>query len=207
MPSHTINKLLTPTAHPHHHHHPPPAWLPPAHTSSTCGKKFSCMLQYIRPRPCCEAGDWLQRRRAQHRIIFREANGNMPGPLKIWLVCQECWMQTTVFQQADRGRKTGAVRPFIRNQVRQPRKSWCTGTVFPPLLKRIVLGWQHWVFDHSLYNYTKYDFRPQLCPSHEWDLTSSSPSECRDFSHMATVNFFFSFEAIFTFPARYDGAV
>lgn len=62
-----------------------------------------------------------------------------------------------------------------------------------PHLKLIVLGRQHWVFNHSLYNCTQYDFRPQLCPSQEWALTSSSPSECCDFSHMATVTFLFPF--------------
>lgn len=34
--------------------------LPTAHGSSTCGKKFSCVPQNIRPPSCCEASDWLQ---------------------------------------------------------------------------------------------------------------------------------------------------
>lgn len=96
----------------------PPCLTSPSTHGSTCGKKVSCMLQYIRPPPCCEAViDYSigERRHCtpSHRIIFRGANGNMPGPLKIWLVCQECWMRTI---PANRSGEENRCRPSIHQR-------------------------------------------------------------------------------------------
>ena len=97
-------------------------------------------------------------------------------------------------QQTDQGRGTGVVRhgkadPLERSSL--------------PHLKPFVLGKQHWLFTRILYNYTQHDFRPQLCPGHEWDLTSSFSSECRDFSHMAAVTFsFFLFRSNFYISSK-----
>lgn len=82
-----VNPPNNPNTRTHIHTHTH-SWLP-AHASSTCGKKLSCMLQNIRPPPCCEAGDWLQRQRTPTRslasdLIFRGTDGNMSGPKYGW---------------------------------------------------------------------------------------------------------------------------
>lgn len=79
-----------------------------------------------------------QQRAPSRRIIFSGANGNLPGPLKIWLVCEERWMQII---PAHRWGEENRCRPSIhQGSGSAPWKSWYTGTVFPPALKAYCFG-------------------------------------------------------------------
>lgn len=185
-----INSHRTPPSPPH-----PPAWLPPAHTSSTCGKKFSCMLQYMRPPPCCEAGDWLQRWRTLPRSLasdhlqrgqwkYAQTSENMVGVSRV-LDADYSSKQIRGGEQVSSihssGIRFGTMEKLIHsNGVLSCTKSLLFGDGNIGYLTRVYI---------TTYNMI---FRPQLCPvmSEIWRLPL--PWSTVTFLTWPQLHFFFS---------------
>lgn len=210
--SHSTPPSPSPSPHPTRLTLPPP---PPAHTSSTCGKKVLMQVAIYQALSMLWRR-WLITALENAAALLRIGSSseepmeicpyeNMVGVLRVLDADR-------LFQQTGQGRRAGVARPFIRNQVRHRGKAETLERCSLPHLKLLVFivyweGKVGYLTTASITSHMNLDHSG--VQTHEWDLTSSSTSEFRDFSHMATVPFFFffSFEAIFKFPARYDGAV
>lgn len=149
-------------------------WLPTAHASSTCGKKFSCVRQNIRPPPCCEVSDWLQCQRAPHfwftsATIFWETYGNMLWPSKICLVHSESWtlgnmvVKLTALAQIWHYYSSLQIRTKNRcclsipnNRHRYHGNADALEKCSLLQLKHIILERPHCWFNHSLYNHCQH---------------------------------------------------